>query len=198
MKKFLLICLVVTGMTGMLSAQNTFDNVPSEHIYHEAKTMFDAKNWVGCIDKLSRFKSEVINKGVANSILNSQLQSKKSTAVINMFEEVDYMLAVANFETGSENALDDLIAYRNDYPDSYNSPVISFLIGTFYFIEEDYPDALTAFEDLEIDQLPVNYQPDYLHRLGVTYLKSNEIEKAEPCFLALSSMNTKYTRQTSL
>ncbi|MGL4293266.1 MAG: tetratricopeptide repeat protein [Bacteroidales bacterium] len=169
---FLPLCLLAWSAGSDLSAQSAKSPVSPGLLLKSGKEMFEVRNWDGCIDRLSLYKSETADK--------------------RAHEEADYMLAVAAFEKNKDYALEQLIRYYKAYPASSHRDEVGFLIGTSYFLQGEYAEALIWFDGVGMDRLPLHLQPAFFQRMGVAYLKTGDTGQAYPLFSVLASMDSEY------
>lgn len=173
MKKiFLPFCLLALSAGASVSAQSSAAISEPEALFRDGKEMFEEHNWDGCIDLLSRFK-----------------HAHGSHAT---HEEADFMIAVSAFEKNSGEALPLLKKFQKKYPVSIHQEQVCFLIGTWYFQQEEYATALEWFAPIEMDRLSMHLQPAFFQRMGVSYLKTGDTEQAYPLFQVLSTMDSEY------
>ncbi|MEG1522880.1 MAG: tetratricopeptide repeat protein [Bacteroidales bacterium] len=173
MKKiFLPFCLLALSAGGSLAAQPTTGAAEPESFFRTGKEMFDVRNWDGCLDQLARFKDEA---GTDTNL-----------------EEADFMIAVSSFEKNKAYSIDLLTRFQQQYPVSRHQEEVKFLIGTLYFQQEAYAEALEWFGPIEMDRLPLHLQPAFFQRLGVSYLKTGDTEQAYPLFQVLAAMESEY------
>ena len=173
MKKiFLPFCLLALSAGTPILAQPSAGIAEPEALFRNGKEMFEGHNWDGCIDFLSRFKQEAGTR--------------------TAHEEADFMIAVSAFEKNSPDALRLLTHFQEKYPVSSHQEEIGFLIGTWYFQQEDYVTALEWFGPIEMDRLPLNLQPAFFQRMGVSYLKTGDTQQAYPLFQVLATMDSEY------
>ncbi|MEG1586164.1 MAG: tetratricopeptide repeat protein [Bacteroidales bacterium] len=173
MRKIILpFCLLALTAGSGLSAQTTSGIASPEILFKTGKEMFEERNWDGCLNQLDRFKKETDNPYA--------------------YEEAEYMIAVSAFEKNKEYAVELLKDFQKQYPTSIHQEEINFLIGAYYFLQSDYAGALEWFEPIEMDRLSLNLQAAFFQRMGVSYLKTGNLEQAYPLFQVLSAMESEY------
>ncbi|MDO5571734.1 MAG: tetratricopeptide repeat protein [Bacteroidales bacterium] len=173
MKKLLLpLCLLASEAGNAVFGQVSYSSQLPEALFIKGKEMYEGRNWNGCVDQLTRFKKETKNT--------------------DLFQESDFMIASSAFEQGKEYSLKLLKEFKANYPWSRHIKEVDFLIGSYYFLNEDYLQAIDWFEGIEIGELPFDKEPDFFQRLGISYLKIKNIDAAKPLFTVLSNIDSKY------
>ncbi|MEG1616072.1 MAG: tetratricopeptide repeat protein [Bacteroidales bacterium] len=173
MKKLLLpLCLLAASAGSTVFGQVSYTSSLPEALFTKGKEMYEVKNWDGCIDQLVRFKKETTNT--------------------DLLQESDYMIAASAFEKDKAYALPLLEQFRTDYPWSRHIEQVNFLIGSWHFLHASYSEAIDVLSPIDFERLPVDEQPVYFHRLGVSYLKMGNTKEAYPLFRVLSEMGSEY------
>lgn len=136
------------------------------------KQMYSVGNYVGCTDQLTRYKS-----------LSDDPR---------LIEEADFLIAASAYYMRSPQALSLLQHYIQRYPASGNLIEAQFMEGNVYFFSGKYASAVKKYQKIDIDRLTPDNQEEYLYRTGLSYIKTDRIEEAKPCFSALVSVGKKY------
>lgn len=173
MKKILLpFCVLALSAGTAVMGQSVVSTTQKDALFQSGKEMFESRNWEGAIDQLSRYKAA------------------GATADL---QDADYMIAASAFEKNKPDALELLTAFRQQYPTSAYAEEVCFMIATIYFDRGEYADALSWFGEVSMDRLPLNLQPAYFQRMGVSYLKLGNTAQAYPLFETLASTDNEYT-----
>ena len=173
MKKILLpFCLLALSAGTAVMGQTAVSTTQRDALFQSGKEMFESRNWDGAIDRL---------------------RSYKLSGATSDLQEADYMIAASAFEKNKPDALELLTAFRAQYPTSAYEEEVVFMIGTLYFNQENYAEALDWFGETSVDRLPLYLQPAYFQRMGVCYLKLGDTRQAYPLFETLASTDNEYT-----
>ncbi len=176
MKKILVpLCLVVGSH--IVTGQRSYQFNTPEKLFTEGKEMFDLRNYPGCTDKLEAYKQ----------------QAKDA----DLIQEANYMLVCAAYYQGKPDAAEILEKYLETYRDSRHANEINFLIGSVYFAQEDYQEAVRYFNESDIDLLSTTQQEEYSFRLAYSLLQNGEPEKAQGYFVRISQIGTTYRQAAS-
>ena len=190
------LCLWAISAAIPVMGQTASVIVSADELYQQGKEMFEGKNWDGCLDQLARFKDQTGKCGLVQQADKAiwTLKNNKNPFLCDpdWWQEADYMMAVSAFEKGKSYALDLLKGFLDTYPASRYRPEVIFRIGSYYFLQTDYPQSADWLEQTEVDKLPLNLQPAYLQRLGVSYLKNSRTSDARPLFEVLSQTENPY------
>ncbi|MCH5328991.1 MAG: tetratricopeptide repeat protein [Coprobacter sp.] len=134
--------------------------------------LFDARNYAGCIDLLTRFKS-----------LSSDADA---------IREADFRIAASAYYRNDADAVRLLQRFVRTYPGAPQRAEAELLSGNWYFFAGEYASASACYERLDIGELVPSQQGEYLFRKGVSYLKTDRPGLARPCFSALSAVGRDY------
>lgn len=171
-KKVVIICLLaMVSLTG-INAQVTYEKTRPIAFYEQGKAMYENQNYVGCVDQLTQFKKESKDK--------------------DLIQEADFMIASAAYETKKPDALKILQSFTERYPWSRHLDKAKFLIANSLFFDNNYAQAITAYNEVPMERLSTGDQEDYCFRLGLSYMKTDQLEKAIPFFAVLGAQSTKY------
>ena len=169
--------IIISGFICCSLAWNAFSQISyrsdlPESWFERGKQMFETRNYVGCTDQLTRFKAISKNE--------------------YLIQEADFMLAASAYYRREPQSVQMLQNFVRRYPGAEQVAEASFMSGNYYFFSKEYRQALKYYRQLKIDELVSAEQEAYLFRTGVSYLKTDRIDEARPCFIALSSVGEKY------
>lgn len=164
----LICCSLVWNAFSQVSYQS---NLP-ESWFERGKQMFETRNYVGCIDQLTRFKT--LSKNVY------------------LIQEADFMLAASAYYREDPLAIQMLQNFVRRYPGAGRVAEAEFMSGNYYFFSKKYRQALKYYKKLKIEDLVPSEQEKFLFRTGVSYLKNGQIGEAKPCFVALLAVGKEY------
>ena len=171
MKKiiFLLCCVLCIQLT---HSQRSANFISPDRLFYEGQSMFNDRNYAGCIDKITQYKSLSNNP--------------------ELIQEADFLLVASNFNQGRKSAGYELREYLDNYPQTYHRNEICFMIGSVYFQENNYKMTEYWFKQCELNLLSEAQQEDYAYRMGIVQLQKDEDKEAFRLFSLLNQHSTKY------
>lgn len=107
-------------------------------------------------------------------------------------EEAAYMLVCTSFELNKPDRILRLKAYVEQYPDSRYVNRVNALIGSAYFFDKDYSEAIVYFKKCDIHRLADSERDEALLRLGTSYLKEGNLRDAALWFSVLKDVSEDY------
>jgi TolA-binding protein len=122
MKKFIFFLICVFCLSGIY-AQRSAGFISPDLLFQEGKSMYDNKNYAGCISKI--------------------LEYKKTASDIELIQEADFLLAASSFYMGKINAGLDLKKYLDNYPVNRHRDEACFMIGSSYYTQGESAIAIT-------------------------------------------------------
>ena len=164
------LCLLIGSHVA--SGQRAYQTEGPNRLFVEGKELFNLKNYSGCIDKLSAYKQQATDA--------------------DLIQEADYMLVAAAYEQGRPNAAELLENYLAVYPASRHADEVAFLIGSTYFGEGWYEEAIQWFNRSNIDVLSAEQQEAYSFRLAYALLQQDDLEKARGYFARIAQIGKRY------
>ena len=153
-------------------AQRAYQMESPDRLFVEGKELFSLKNYSGCIDKLSAYKLQATDA--------------------DLVQEADYMLVAAAYEQGRPNAVELLENYLEVYPTSRHADEVAFLIGSTYFGEQCYEEAIQWFNRSNIDLLSPAQQEVYSYRLAYALLQQGDLDRARGYFARIEQIGKQY------
>jgi TolA-binding protein len=171
MKKFIFFLCFIFTLHGM-NAQRSAGFVSPFRLFQEGKSMYDNRNYAGCINKLVEYK--------------------KAASDWEQIQEADFLLAASAFYTGKENVALELKEYLDNYPVNRHRDEVCFMIGSNHYAQGEYPVAVFWFNQAELNNLSVEQQEDYAYRLGYSYLQTKKSEQAKRLFSLLRDNSLSY------
>ena len=107
-------------------------------------------------------------------------------------EEAAYMLACTSYELNKPGRIRRLKAFVEQYPDSRYVNRVNALIGSAYFFDKNYPEAIMYFEKCNVRWLADGERDEVLLRLGTSYLKGGALKDATLWFSILKDVSREY------
>lgn len=107
-------------------------------------------------------------------------------------EEAAYMLACTSYELNKPGRIRRLKAFVEQYPDSRYVNRVNALIGSAYFFDKNYPEAIMYFEKCNVRWLADGERDEVLLRLGTSYLKGGALKDAALWFSILKDVSREY------
>ncbi|MCD7899514.1 MAG: tetratricopeptide repeat protein [Bacteroides sp.] len=157
----------------------TFAQMPEEiaspeTLYKEGKEMFKQQNYAASVPLLERF---ILIAGTDDKLV-----------------EVEYMLVCTAYELQYQNRISRMEDYIEKYPDSPYANRIYALMGSAYFFDEQYQEALAYFNSSTLDWLEKNEQDDMIYRRAISYLGIGNTKQAAIWFQTLNESSSKYQK----
>lgn len=126
---------------------------------------------------------------------------KKYTYVINALEhyasplriEAEYFEAICALELYNGDAEYKLNQFLIKHPANTRSNLINFQLGKLTYRNKKYNSAKKYFEKVEILDLDQNELAEYYFKLGYSYFKTGEIDKANNAFSKVINTSSKYS-----
>ncbi len=171
-KKVIVICLLAIVPFAGGNAQVTYDKIGPVAFFEQGKAMFENQNYVGCVDQLTQFKKESKDR--------------------DLIQEADFMIVASAYETNKADAQTLLQSFCDRYPWSRHVDKTKFMIANLFFFNNDYQQAINAYNEIPMERLSVTDQEDYCFRIGLSYMKTDQLDKAKPFFAVLGTQSNKY------
>lgn len=153
-------------------AQQTEPLTDSRRLFDDGKTLFLRHDYAAARQTLSQY-----------------LQRKPSAS---LQEEADYMLACTAYELKEPDCIDVLDKYLESYPDSRYANRIQYLIGSAYFFDGKYQEAIAAYKGCDVESLGDSERDACALRQGMSYLKLDDLDKAAVWFRLLEEISPRY------
>ena len=168
-------------MAGMLCAlpmaafsQQTEPLTGAERLFEDGKRLFLRHDYAAARQTLSRYLKEA------------------ETAEADFKAEADYMLACTAYELGMPNRIEVLKDYLFAHPDTRYANRVKALIGSAYFFEGSYPEAIASFRECEVETLPAKERDVCLMRRATSCLKTGNLADAAFDFNVLKEVSADY------
>ncbi len=172
MKKIISFLILFSCVQIAFTQRSSF-YISENRLFFEGKTMFEDKNYPGCIDKLKEYK--------------------KTVSDLDLLEETEYMLLVCNYKQGKSVTPSALKEYLDNYPANVHVDEMAFMIGSLHFEYKEYLLAVHWFKRANLDNLSLENQEDYAYRMALSYLKTGKNkDEAQRLFGLLSQNSGKY------
>ena len=125
----------------------------------------------------------------AHQVLNKYVKDVK---VAKEMDEVDYMLACTAYELHMPDCIGQLESYLEKHPESRYRNRVDALIGSAYFFEGKYGEAIAMLKSCDFDGLGATDREDCIFRLAESYMKIGNLEEARAWFEVLKVVGTRY------
>lgn len=135
-----------------------------------ARVMRGEGNYAGVIDQLRH--------------LNTQSVTLSATEA----EEYTFLIADAYYQRGDSRCLKLLTDFVETYPASSHAPEASAAIADFYFFRHEWPEALEAYNALDLDRLNRDKCPIYTYRKALAMIKTGHFSEARPLVTSLKGV----------
>ncbi len=171
MKKTILLVLLAV-VTHVSTAQRTAYHHQPKKLFNQGKEMFLEGNYVGAQDVLSKFVTESSDRFLT--------------------EEAEYMMAVSDYQRGTDNSGDVLKEFLDSHPETIHRHQVLFLIGSYHYDKKDWKLAEFWLDQADLDYLTPSEQEDYSFRTAYTKLQLGKKDDATRLFGLLSQNSRKY------
>lgn len=161
-KKIMISAIAATAIFGATAQMNS----PMNEGYHNrAISMYDDKNYQGCIDQMSQLLE-----------LNPTAQQQ---------EMAEYYIAMSSMMKGEADACTMLEDFIAKYPASTYRVDAQMAVADCYFNDEDYATALAQYKMVEPKSLDYSRAQDYAYRKAYCHLRLADYLDAANGFLPL-------------
>jgi Uncharacterized protein conserved in bacteria len=154
-----------------LQAQRSFSFISEDRLFFEGKSMYDDKNYAGCINTLGEYKKIARNP--------------------DLIQEAEFLMLSSSFRQGKDITL-GLKHFWDTYPETRHIDDICFMIGSRHFAAADYNVAVFWLSKANIDNLSIQDQEDYAYRMAFSSLRTKNTEEAYRLFGLLKDEPGKY------
>lgn len=158
------VMLAATTALGQASADPARFSPLTAGYMERARTMLDAGNYGGAIDQLGHINTLDINLSE------------------NQQEEYIYILAEALYQRGDSECVRLLKDFGDRFPASPYALKAKLSIADFYFFAHKWPEALTAYSDIDFARLNATQMPVYTYRKALSMVKIGYFTEAAPLF----------------
>ena len=86
-----------------------------------------------------------------------------------------------------------MLKFTQDYPESSHLNEANFELAKLQYNAKNYADAITAFNQVDVHELPADDMAEFNFKLGYCYLKTDNPDKAKGSFFEVKSKENKYT-----
>ena len=157
-----------------VGAQQVEPLTDSRRLFEDGKQLFLRQDYAAARQTLTRYLSE------------------KEKSVYQ--DEADYMLACTAYELRLPDCIDRLNAYLEMHPESRYKNRVEALIGSAYFFEGKYGEAIALLKSCDIDSLGDKDREDCVFRLALSYMKINNLEEAGAWFQVVKEVGDRYQK----
>lgn len=103
-----------------------------------------------------------------------------------------YYQGLSALELYNNDAVNLLLSFNNDYPESIYKQTIFFKIGLHFYQTKKYKDALEWLERVNPIQLDTAYRAEYTFKLGYSYFQLEDYSPARNAFYDIKEGKTPY------
>lgn len=160
------IFLTTAIATASLCAAAQVNSPATDGYSRRATLMFEDRNYVGCIDQMTRLKS--MSPTPAET------------------EEADYYIALSAARLGQADAIPLLKYFLWRYPASPRCPIVRLNVANLIFDAGEYGDAYSLYEKIDTGALDSSAAEQLRYNMGYCLLKRAEYDRAETLFASLS------------
>lgn len=106
--------------------------------------------------------------------------------------EAEYYIIYANYYLKKDGIGAQMIEFVDKYPGSYLANQMAFELGQYYFHEEDYRNAIKAFQQCNEAFLSEEQMPDYYYAYAYANFATKKYKAAKPLFKSSVELEAKY------
>lgn len=172
LKQTILITLLGTLPVAGLAQRHVPINA-SERLFEEGKQLFTQKDYPAALRALTDYL-----KTDATSFL------KRS--------EADYMIACTAYEMKEENCIDTLERYLDTHTDSPYKNRVNALIANAWFYKKNYQQAITRFNECDLDLLGDEERDEMTLHLALAHIKTKNLDEAYALLSVVQACTRKY------
>lgn len=180
MKKSFILSLFLLCSSYFLNAQKTLDYSHYLRDYQDANEFFQQKNYIRAKQLFTDLKQETphhIRVDNTNMTLQSAAQFYEAVCAYHLFQP------------DAEKLLLDY--YNHEFKTSYHE-IVPFYLGSLYFREKDYDDALEYLKKVNVLKLDNELLTEYKFQLGYGYFREQEFNQAYTQFNAIKNIKGKF------
>jgi TolA-binding protein len=105
-----------------------------------------------------------------------------STDQLSEYQEGKYYYLLCGLRLKESLCASESTDFLNKYPESNHAHKIAFHLGHYYFQQEQFQEALSAFEKSDLRTLTNEEIADWKFEMGYAYFHEKQFEKAAPLF----------------
>lgn len=109
-----------------------------------------------------------------------------------MYIKAAYYEAVSALELYNNDAVDLLLTFNKNYPESIYNREIYFKLGKHYYYKSKYDDALAWFNKLSIDDIDEEDRDEFYFKVGYCYFKEDNYDQARDAFYEVKESDSQY------
>lgn len=161
----LILCTVVVGAQSLHTTDAASD-------YDRGYTMYCDGNYAGCVD-----------------VMSALLQR---TDASQYHEEAAFYVVMSQAKRGVKHTPELLARYLWEYPYSLHHSEISLALGYYYYSVGEYDKAIEELVKIGLGSINSSEQDDYCYRLAMSYIHTQQPDKAQPLLRALVQNSAQY------
>lgn len=172
--KLLIVSLLAVVITTASFAQKTAVYESPEDIYESAFELFQKEKY----NAAQKQFEEVIDQIDASSSL--------------MKSNAEYYSAICALELFNEDAEDMIKTFIEEHPEHSLVRKAYFQLGKYQYRKKRYRQAIRSLEKVDVYDLDTEEKNEYYFKLGYSYFKSDEYEKAKSNFYKIIKSDNEY------
>ena len=171
-KKFVWIAGWLCTFPLLVNAQQVEPLTDSYRLFKDGQELFLRQDYAAAHQMLNRYKKTEVPAEVKG--------------------EVDYMLACTAYELHKSDCVTLLETYLDNFPETRYRNRVDALIGSAYFFEGKYGEAIAQLKSCDFDALGNKDREDCVFRLALSYMKINNLDEAAAWFKVLKAVGSRY------
>ncbi len=130
--------------------------------------------------------------GAAQKLFYEVQQSIENTDAL-LYADAQYYIAYCAAQLYNKDADYEFKKFIQAYPSNSKISLAYFNLGTFYYEQKNYKEALANFTEVKTSDLDAAQLDEYNFKLGYCYFMSDKFAEAKPYLEAAKNGNTKYS-----
>lgn len=177
LKQTVLITLLGTLPIAGFAQRHTPITAP-ERLFEEGKQLFIQKDYAAA----ARALTDYLRQANSSSLHASQ---------------ADYMLVCTTYELKEPDCITTLNTYLDRHADTPYRNRIQALIGNAYYYQEDYEQAIDAFQQCDLDLLGDEERDEYTLHAAIAYIRTGKLRSAYTLLSVVEACTPKYRNDVS-
>lgn len=155
-----------------------------------------AQHSVNVSDEINYFKTGkecFDNQQYAAAVFNfKSYLAEQATSYDERVIEAEYYIIYADYYQEKEDIESEMIQFISKNSGSYLANEIALELACLYFSQEDYRNAIKAFEQCNEAFLTSDRLPEYFYKFGYANFSTKKYKSAKPLFKSAVALNAEY------
>jgi TolA-binding protein len=184
--KYVVFFLPAFTVSALYAQQNPAGQV--YQIYHSATELLDKGKYTAAAEQFRLIEASQVKPST---------QPDFETSVSLLKENSQYYEAFCALELGNDDAESLFLRFIKEHPENPLTKLAYFQIGSSYFKQAKYQDALRWFDKVEASELNGRENTEYKFRKGYAYFSLNDYKNAQLLFSEVKTRKSPYTEDAT-